>query len=60
MWHGSREALADLPGDAVVFQKGNAYSGEAVVLREKLPNGTKLSPVSIEELFVAMIKEAEV
>ncbi len=60
MWHGSREALAELPGDAVVFQKGNAYSGEAVVLREKLPNGTKLSPVSIEELFVAMMKEAEV
>lgn len=59
MWHGSREALAELPKEAVVFRKETPYSGEAVVLREQLPNGTKLSPVGIEELFVAMIKEAE-
>ena len=59
MWHGSREALAELPKEAVVFRKENPYGAEAVVLREQLPNGTKLSPVGIEELFVAMIKEAK-
>lgn len=59
MWHGSREELAELPKEAVVFRKENPYGAEAVVLREQLPNGTKLSPVGIEELFVAMIKEAE-
>ena len=59
VWHGSREALAELPKEAVVFRKENPYGGEAVVLREQLPNGTRLSPVGIEELFVAMIKEAE-
>ena len=31
---------------------------EAMVIRNAVPQGTNISPISIEELFVFMIKEA--
>ena len=57
--HCSSEQLEAFDPAAVRFKKTSSYGTEAIVLREKAPVGTVLSPVSIEELFVFMAKEAE-
>lgn len=57
--HCSREQLAALPEGAVIHRKENPYGADALVLRELLPHGISVSPVSIEELFVLMVKEAK-
>ena len=57
--HCSSEQLEVFDPAAVRFTKTSSYGTEAIVLREKAPVGTVLSPVSIEELFVFMAKEAE-
>ena len=57
--HCSSEQLEAFDPAAVRFTKTSSYGTEAIVLREKAPVGTVLSPVSIEELFVFMAKEAE-
>lgn len=56
--HGTEEELKTLPSVAVRYQKKSPYGVEAMVLREYVPTGWKLSPISIEELFVFMSKEA--
>ena len=40
------------------YQKENPYGVEAMVLRSAVPAGVHVSPISIEELFVFMVKEA--
>ena len=57
--HCSSEQLETFDPAAVRFKKTSSYGAEAIVLREKAPAGMVLSPVSIEELFVFMAKEAE-
>lgn len=57
--HCTEEELRDLPPDAVRYEKKNPYGTQALVLRDAVPDGVKVSPVSIEELFVFMAKEAE-
>ena len=56
--HCTAEQLAELPPNAVKHKKESPYGVEAIVLRDCVPNGIDVSPVSIEELFVYMIKEA--
>ena len=56
--HCSAEALRALPADAVKYRKENPYGVQAVVLRSAVPQGLSVSPISIEELFVFMVKEA--
>lgn len=46
-----------LPSDAVKRERKSAYSVEALVLRDAVPSGIHISPVSIEELFLFMVKE---
>lgn len=58
IFHGSREELADLDPKAVLHKKESEYGAQAIVDRERVPHGLKLSPISIEDLFLAMIKEA--
>lgn len=58
IFHGSREELADLDPKAVLHKKESEYGAQAIVDRERVPQGLKLSPISIEDLFLAMIKEA--
>lgn len=58
IFHGSREELADLDPKAVLHKKESEYGTQAIVERERVPHGLKLSPISIEDLFLAMIKEA--
>ncbi len=43
----------------VKYKKETPYGVEAIVLRKDAPDGFKLSPISIEELFVFMVKEAK-
>ncbi|MBQ8747859.1 MAG: ABC transporter ATP-binding protein [Clostridia bacterium] len=51
------EELKALPAESIKCQKENPYGMEAVVLRTALPSGISVSPISIEELFVFMVKE---
>ncbi len=55
----THEQLEVLSPDAVLHRKENPYGAEVLVLREAVPEGWKISPVSIEELFVFMVKETK-
>ena len=55
LWHGTAAQLAAL--DAQVYGKRvTPYGVEALVRRDAMPAGAELTPVSIEELFVLMVK----
>ena len=56
--HCTAEELAQLPPEAIRCQKHNPYGVEALVHRSAVPAGVAVSPVSMEELFVFMAKEA--
>lgn len=53
-----RCAPGELPAEGVCYKKESRYGIEAIVRRDAMPAGTKLSPISIEELFIFMVKEA--
>lgn len=53
----SAEEFSHVPKSAVLYVKENPYCTEALVLREKLTGSENVLPVSIEELFVFMVKE---
>ena len=55
--HCTSEEVRNLPPDVVRHTKENAYGAEAVVRRNAVPAGIPVSPISIEELFVYMVKE---
>ncbi len=57
--HCSADDLKKLPPEAIRHKKENLYGVEAMVLRSSVPSGIKISPISIEELFVFMVKEAK-
>lgn len=54
----SQEELDQLPEEAVKSCKRSPYGAEALVLRQFVPEGIHLRPVTIEELFIFMVKEA--
>ena len=55
LWHGTAAQLAAL--DTRVYGKRvTPYGVEALVRRDAMPAGAELTPVSIEELFVLMVK----
>lgn len=56
--HCTAEELKSLPAQAVAYKKENPYGVEAMVQKNAMPGGVKISPISIEELFVFMVKEA--
>ena len=56
LWHGTAGQLEELDRNAVVSHRVTAYGAEALVKRELVPAGSTLTPVSIEELFVLMVK----
>ena len=56
--HCTSEELQNLPAEAIKYKKENPYGIEAMVLRNAVPAGVNVSPISIEELFVFMVKEA--
>ena len=54
----SQEELDRLPEEAVKSCKRSPYGVEALVLRQFVPEGIHTRPVTIEELFIFMVKEA--
>ena len=56
LWHGSAARLAELDAGAVYSKRITPYGAEALVRRDGVPAGASLAPVSIEELFVLMVK----
>ncbi len=51
--------LEALPGSAVLSRRQTPYGAEVLVKKENLPAGFAASPVSLEELFVLLIKGRE-
>lgn len=51
--------LEKLDPAAVIGKKESPYGVSAIVRRDALPAGAALSPVTLEELFVFMVKEGE-
>ena len=56
--HCAAEQLESLPSGAVLHKKSHPYGAQGLVLRSAVPEGLQISPVTIEELFVLMVKEA--
>lgn len=62
--HCTAEQLKEIPPAAIRCKKQTPYGVQALVLKESLiskdtlPIGTSVSPVSIEELFLFLVKEA--
>lgn len=57
--HCTAPQLAELNQKAIIGRKTSAYSVEAIVKRDEIPAGWPVSPVSIEDLFVFMVKEGK-
>lgn len=56
--HCTEQQLSELDRRAVIGRKISRYGAEAIVQRDEIPAGFEVSPVSIEELFIFMVKEA--
>ena len=56
--HCTAEELGIIPAHEVLYRKETGYGAEAIVRRCAVPRGAAVSPVSIEELFIVMAKEA--
>ncbi len=56
--HCTAAQLRDLPPEAVRYKKQTPYGVEAMVRKSAVPGNLPVSPISIEELFVFMVKEA--
>ena len=54
--HCTAEQFKGLSPHAVKYKKESPYGVEAMVLRESVPVDINISPISIEELFLFMIK----
>lgn len=57
--HGTAQQLAGIDPTAVIGRKINAYGGEMLVKRSAVPADMETSPITVEELFLFMIKEAK-
>jgi ABC-2 type transport system ATP-binding protein len=54
--HCTGDQLDELDRNAVLYQKLSPYGAQALVSRKAVPDTLTVSPVSIEELFVFMVK----
>jgi len=57
--HCTHEQLPLLSPGSVLHRKENPYGAQVLVLRDAVPQDWKISPVSIEDLFIFMVKEAK-
>ncbi len=57
--HCASDQLDGFRKGSVIYKKESPYGVEAIVKRSEIPSGMSVSPVSIEELFVFMIKGAK-
>ena len=56
--HCTADQLADFDTSAIKYKKETPYGVEIMMRRADIPDGFKIIPISIEELFVFMVKEA--
>lgn len=54
----TREQLATIPAEAILHKRETPYGVELVMKREDVPQELARGPITIEELFVTMVKEA--
>ena len=59
MVHCTKEQLDAISREAILHKKVTPYSAEALVKRSAVQPGTHVSPISMEDLFIYMSKEAE-
>ena len=57
--HCTPQELDSVDSKAIKYKKESPYGVEAMVLREAVPANMSIGPISIEELFVFMVKEAK-
>ena len=57
--HCTPESLSALDTGSIKYTKVTPYGIEAIVLRASVPEDIKISPITIEELFLFMVKEAK-
>ena len=57
--HCTPEQLSALDLTSIKHTKVTPYGIETIVLRDKVPEDFKISPISVEELFLFMVKEAK-
>lgn len=55
----TEDMLRELDKSAIIGKKANKFGVEAIVDREKIPHSFNTQPVTIEELFIFMVKEAK-
>lgn len=55
----TQEQLRELAPGAVLSARESAYGAQAVVRRGMIPVGMTVRPVSLEEIFIAMVKGAD-
>lgn len=53
----TEDMLAELDKSAIIGKKVTKYGVEAIVDREKIPHTFEIKPITIEDLFVFMVKE---
>ena len=54
--HVTNEQMEELDPEAILGKRISPYGVEAVADRTKIPEGFSVNPVSLEELFVFMVK----
>ena len=57
MLHCTAAQLEELDPRGIIYRKSTPYGAQAILRRQAAPEGLNLSPISIEELFVFMVKE---
>ncbi len=57
--HCTHEQISYLEPSSIKHKKETSYGVEAMVLRDKIPADFNISPITIEELFLFMVKEAK-
>lgn len=57
--HCSLEEMNRFDDSVVLYKKMSLYGAEAIVRRRDIPDGMSVSPVSLEDLFVFMVKEVK-
>ena len=57
MLHCTPEQLESIDPEAIIYRKATPYGAQAIVRRQDVAGNLALSPISIEELFVFMVKE---
>ena len=58
MLHATPQQLSELEPGAVLAKRILPYDTQALVRRSQVPVGMQVQPVSMEELFIFMVKEA--